>query len=197
MLKVYPRVSCWLSLPVFFCFPALLLCAPVFHLPLCLYCQSVYFLYSSLVHLFLFCVSCVSCLPLPLPRSSCVLCVTALLSVASDFYLVLYFSSDSSSCLLLFTFSGAGLLDFGYQLIIKLIFCCSACLPAFVSVFGLFLDELWHKIETYYWLNYCANNLFNIFLGMVKCTVYTFCCWGSLNQNKTKEGAVWDCGRRL
>ena len=87
-------------------------CVSFAHLPLCLYCQSVFFLYSLSVHLFLFRVSCVSCLPLPLSWSSYVLCVTNLLSVASDFSPVFYFSSDFPSCFLLFTFLGVGLLDF-------------------------------------------------------------------------------------
>lgn len=113
MLKVYPCVIliftsclCLFSNPSSVC-----TCVSFAHLPLCLYCQSVFFLYSSSVHLFLFRVSCVSCLPLPLSWSSCVLCVTALLSVASDFSPVFYFSLDFPSCFLLFTFLGVGLLD--------------------------------------------------------------------------------------
>lgn len=53
----------------------------------------VYFLYSWLVCLVLSYVSCVSFVPVPVPRSPCVLCVPSLLSVTFPFLLFRVFSS--------------------------------------------------------------------------------------------------------
>ena len=125
--------------------------------PVVMNLKSVFFLYSSVVWMFSCCVSCV---PVPVPQSSCVPCVPALFSITPGLFSLLFFCffflGLFSACFLLFE--------------CRIADCLTLDISASVSTFGPFVDALWHT--WYCFLEISILNYISITEVIVKGGIY-------------------------